>query len=121
MTNSCDVAIILPLYTGSRRRMNAIKLKICYKPNKLPWGGRGRTFESLCWKPSLSNLDDRVADDEELEEIGDIDARSDQIRELLAKVVKNRRKVTLEPNADRNHRALQQAFQAIENGTFQKN
>lgn len=48
-------------------------------------------------EPSISKLDYRVEDDEELEEIEDIDARSDHIRELLARAVKNRRKQTPEP------------------------
>ncbi len=45
---------------------------------------------------SISKLADRAVDDEELEAIEDIDARSNQIRELLARVVKTRRKVTQE-------------------------
>jgi len=48
--------------------------------------------------PSTSNLAYRVEDDEELENdeelesIEDIDVRSDRIRAMLAKAVKNRRK-----------------------------
>ncbi|WP_459929871.1 hypothetical protein [Desulfosporosinus burensis] len=47
-------------------------------------------------KPKTRNLDGRRKNDEELEGIVDIDANSDQIRELLARVVKNRRKQTPE-------------------------
>ena len=52
-------------------------------------------------EPSISYIEDRVEKDEELEEIEDIDDGSDYIRELLARVAKNRRKHTTEPKQNK--------------------
>jgi len=68
-------------------------------PQKLKdlMAGMGKSPVLRLPEPSRGKLQERVWEDEEIEELEDIDARSGQIRELLARAVRNRRKETPEP------------------------